>query len=51
MNTVPQDNIHEGQADNDTVSDSYEKLHKPSSAFNSRDEYLKHELQIMQPKR
>jgi hypothetical protein len=51
MNTVPQDNIHEGQADNDTVSDSYEKLHKPSSAFNSRDEYLEHELQIMQPKR
>ncbi|USZ14820.1 DUF3360 domain-containing protein [Moraxella sp. FZLJ2107] len=30
---------------------SYRELHKPSSAFESRDDYLKHELQIMQPKR
>ena len=30
---------------------SYEQLHKPSSEFNTRDEYLEHELQIMQPKR
>ncbi|MEP1382961.1 MAG: DUF3360 family protein [Paraglaciecola sp.] len=30
---------------------SYEELHKPSSEFSSRDEYLEHELQIMQPKR
>ena len=38
-------------ADTQTVSDSYENLHKPSSEFESRDAYLEHELQIMQPKR
>lgn len=37
--------------DRDTHSASYESLHKPSSEFNTRDEYLEHELQIMQPKR
>lgn len=30
---------------------SYKALHKPSSEFSSRDEYLENELQIMQPKR
>ena len=30
---------------------SYAELHKPSSNFNTRDEYLAHELQIMKPKR
>ncbi len=30
---------------------SYVELHQPSSSFESRDDYLKHELQIMQPKR
>ncbi|MDO4907829.1 DUF3360 family protein [Neisseria sp.] len=30
---------------------SYAELHKPSSSFDSRDAYLEHELQIMQPKR
>ena len=35
----------------DITSNSYESLHKPSSEFNSRDDYLEHELQIMQPKR
>lgn len=30
---------------------SYAELHKPSSSFNTRDEYLAHELQIMKPKR
>ena len=30
---------------------SYQALHRASSEFNSRDEYLEHELQIMQPKR
>ena len=39
------------RADTQTVSDSYENLHKPSSEFESRDAYLEHELQIMQPKR
>ncbi len=32
-------------------SKPYAKLHKPSSSFASRDEYLNHELQIMKPKR
>ncbi|GAK82680.1 integral membrane protein rhomboid family [Vibrio ponticus] len=30
---------------------SYEKQHKPSSEFASREQYLEHELQIMAPKR
>lgn len=30
---------------------SYQNLHKPSSSFSSRDEYLNHELTIMRPKR
>ena len=32
-------------------SSDYSKKHKPSSAFNGRDEYLEHELQIMSPRR
>ena len=32
-------------------SDSYQKLHKPSSTFQSREDYLNHELQIIAPKR
>ena len=32
-------------------SSDYSQQHKPSSAFNSRDEYLEHELQIMSPRR
>lgn len=32
-------------------SKTYQELHKPSSSFATRDEYLKHELQIMKPKR
>lgn len=39
-------------SDYDTESSgSYVDLHKPSSSFDSRDDYLNHELQIMQPKR
>ncbi|WP_025562433.1 DUF3360 family protein [Psychromonas sp. SP041] len=30
---------------------NYEQKHKPSSDFNTREEYLEHELQIMAPKR
>ena len=33
------------------LSGSYEQLHRPSASFDSRDDYLNHELQIMQPKR
>ncbi len=32
-------------------SSSYQKLHKPSRSFPSRDAYLNHELQILRPKR
>lgn len=35
----------------DTQEKSYAELHQPSSAFELRDAYLNHELQIMQPKR
>ena len=54
MNTTPQDDISSDAkpgADTQTATNSYKNLHKPSSEFNSRDEYLEHELQIMQPKR
>lgn len=34
-----------------SVTGSYAELHKPSSSFENRDDYLNHELQIMQPKR
>lgn len=30
---------------------TYRDLHRPASEFATRDEYLEHELQIMQPKR
>ncbi|WP_131669358.1 DUF3360 family protein [Psychrobacter pygoscelis] len=33
------------------LSGSYEQLHRPSSSFDNRNDYLNHELQIMQPKR
>lgn len=54
MNNNPQDEPLYGAqdiTDDQTVSDSYENLHKPSSDFASRDEYLERELQIMQPRR
>lgn len=35
----------------DIQQGSYQALHRSSSEFESRDEYLEHELQIMQPKR
>ena len=37
--------------DINSVAGSYAELHKPSSSFENRDDYLNHELQIMQPKR
>ncbi|OOR90071.1 hypothetical protein B0181_05320 [Moraxella caviae] len=47
--------VEDSVAGNGVLSDlggkSYQELHKPSSEFASRDEYLSHELQIMQPKR
>lgn len=52
INTSPTDNlgrnhIHSASA----ADDDYQKKHRPSSSFQSRDEYLSHELQIMNPKR
>lgn len=45
--------IHEQKSESQKNKDerNYEQKHKPSSAFNTRDEYLEHELQIMSPKR
>ena len=41
----------EQTVDAQPLSDSYENLHRSSTEFDSRDAYLEHELQIMQPKR
>ena len=38
-------------ANQDPQSSEYASKHKPSSSFNSREEYLEHELQIMSPRR
>ncbi|MCP4322419.1 MAG: DUF3360 family protein, partial [Alteromonadales bacterium] len=35
----------------DIQTKSYQELHKPASEFESRSDYLDHELQIMQPRR
>ena len=54
MNTKPEDNSLSVAAQvtaDHAFTDSYQNLHKPSSKFSSREAYLKHELQIMQPKR
>ncbi|HAM61851.1 MAG: DUF3360 family protein [Psychrobacter sp.] len=37
--------------ENDPLQGSYAELHQPYASFESRDAYLNHELQIMQPKR
>ena len=43
---------HSNKSDLDNeLNGSYSELHKPYSRFDSRDAYLKHELQIMQPRR
>ncbi|WP_119967628.1 DUF3360 family protein [Shewanella japonica] len=39
------------QSQTNPSNKQYQQQHKPSSAFNSRDEYLEHELTIMDPKR
>ena len=44
-------NNHHDDNDPNELPDSYANLHKPSASFKNRDAYLKHELQIMQPKR
>ncbi len=39
------------QSQTNPSNKQYQQQHKPSSTFNSRDEYLEHELTIMDPKR
>lgn len=36
---------------NSEVEKSYKELHRPASEFESRSDYLDHELQIMKPRR
>lgn len=50
VSDVNNTNLSEQQI-HDFDTKSYEELHKPSSSFKSRDDYLNHELQIMKPKR
>lgn len=51
MNNTNQNEAGTDALNAKAVSGSYEELHKASAEFNNRDEYLEHELQIMQPKR
>lgn len=48
-NEIPSEAKQDLDAQDDSAS--YVNLHKSSSEFSSRNEYLEHELQIMQPKR
>ncbi len=43
------DAVNQGQSDIETKS--YQELHRPSSEFATRSDYLNHELQIMKPRR
>jgi len=43
------DMLNQGQSDNDDKS--YQELHRPSSEFETRADYLNNELQIMKPRR
>ena len=49
--SLPQSSNAPIEDDAVALTGTYEQLHKPSSSFSSRDAYLNHELQIMQPKR
>ena len=49
--SLPQSSNAPIEDDAVALTGTYEQLHKPSSSFASRDAYLNHELQIMQPKR
>lgn len=51
-NTSSSDNLDNVPIDSTSAADDdYQKNHKPGASFQSRDEYLCHELQIMSPKR
>ncbi|MCC4832508.1 DUF3360 family protein [Shewanella sp. 1_MG-2023] len=47
------ESVHEQESDQSTKANklNYQQQHQPSSSFNSREEYLEHELSIMDPKR
>ena len=45
------DAVNKVHSDSDIETKSYQELHRPSSEFDSRSDYLDHELQIMKPRR
>ena len=45
------DAVNKAHSDSDIETKSYRELHRPSSEFASRSDYLDHELQIMKPRR
>ncbi|WP_194437718.1 DUF3360 family protein [Vibrio fluminensis] len=45
------DAVNKPHSDSDIENKSYRELHRPSSEFASRSDYLDHELQIMKPRR
>ncbi len=45
------DAVNKPHSDSDIEDKSYRELHRPSSEFASRSDYLDHELQIMKPRR
>ncbi|MDO5651130.1 MAG: DUF3360 family protein [Moraxella sp.] len=51
MRNAIEDSVASNSEFGDLGGKSYAELHKPSSAFATRNEYLEHELQVMQPKK
>ncbi len=45
------DAVNKVHSDSDIETKSYRELHRPASEFDSRSDYLDHELQIMKPRR
>ncbi|MDF2153644.1 DUF3360 family protein [Vibrio sp. CAU 1672] len=45
------DAVNKAHSDSDIETKSYQELHRPASEFESRSDYLDHELQIMKPRR
>ncbi|CAK4068487.1 membrane protein [Vibrio variabilis] len=45
------DAVNKPHSDSDIENKSYRELHRPASEFESRSDYLDHELQIMKPRR
>ncbi len=43
--------VNKAHSDSDIETKSYSELHRPASEFDSRSDYLDHELQIMKPRR